>query len=70
LLNKKKKFVEARKLFDEMRKEGLTAELDVYNFYIDFNFDEDNLESTLALCDELVEASIVKSKAEMDQDVV
>ncbi|XP_039827713.1 pentatricopeptide repeat-containing protein At1g05670, mitochondrial-like isoform X2 [Panicum virgatum] len=70
LLNKKKKFVEARKLFDEMRTEGLAAEPDVYNFYIDFNFNEDNLESTLALCDELVEASIVKSKAEMDQDDV
>ncbi|CAO1941873.1 unnamed protein product [Urochloa humidicola] len=56
LLNKKKKFIEARNLFDEMRKEGLAAEPDVYNFYIDSNFNEDNLESTLALCDELVEA--------------
>ncbi|TVU38886.1 hypothetical protein EJB05_12281, partial [Eragrostis curvula] len=67
LLNKKKKFVEARKLFDEMRKEGLTADPDVYNFYIDLNFNEDNLESTLALCDELVESSVVTSKADLDQ---
>ncbi|GJN11634.1 hypothetical protein PR202_ga29837 [Eleusine coracana subsp. coracana] len=69
LLNKKKKFVEARKLFDEMRKEGMTAEPDVYNFYIDLNFNEENLESTLALCDELVEASVATSKAEMDEHV-
>lgn len=47
-----------------MRKEGLTAEPDVYNFYIDLDFSEDNLESTIALCDELVETILVKSKSD------
>lgn len=46
-----------------MRNEGLTAEPDVYSFYMDISFNEDNLESTITLCDELVEASHVKSKA-------
>jgi hypothetical protein len=67
-LNKKKKFTEARRLFEKMRKERLTAEPDVYNFYIDLSFNEDNLESTLALCDELVEVTLVKSIADTDDD--
>jgi pentatricopeptide repeat protein len=63
LLNKKKKFAEAKGLFDEMRKDGLTAEPDVYSFYIGHNFNEDNSESTVAVRDELVEESHLKSKA-------
>ncbi|KAK0574708.1 hypothetical protein LWI29_027793 [Acer saccharum] len=56
---KRKKFLEARDLFEEMRREGLVAEREIYNFFVDVNFEEGNMETTLELCDEAIEQFLV-----------
>ncbi|XP_061365224.1 pentatricopeptide repeat-containing protein At1g05670, mitochondrial [Gastrolobium bilobum] len=52
---KRKKFVEARKLFEEMRMQGLVAEKEIYDIFVDVNYEEGNWEITLELCDEAIE---------------
>ncbi|KAI3864826.1 hypothetical protein MKW92_019390 [Papaver armeniacum] len=67
-LYKKKKFAEARKLFEEMRREGLAVDREIYNIFLDLNYDDGNVETTLELCDEAIEKSLVdKSTKDTDQ---
>ena len=56
---KRKKYLEAKSMFDEMRKKGLVANREVYNFFMDMNYHEGNLDLTLELCDEMIEKGIV-----------
>jgi hypothetical protein len=37
----------------------LTAEREIYNIFIDMNFEEGNMEITLELCDEAIEKCLV-----------
>ncbi|CAK9136321.1 unnamed protein product [Ilex paraguariensis] len=56
---KRKKYLEARDLFKEMRKEGLVADREFYYTFIDMTFDEGNTDMTLELCDEAIEKCLV-----------
>ncbi|PNX73392.1 pentatricopeptide repeat-containing protein mitochondrial-like [Trifolium pratense] len=58
-LMKQKKYVEARKLFEEMRTHGLVAEKDIYDIFVDVNYEEGNWEITLELWDEAIEKCLV-----------
>ncbi|KAI7990539.1 Pentatricopeptide repeat-containing protein [Camellia lanceoleosa] len=56
---KRKKFLEARKLFEEMRREGLVADRELYNIFVDMNYSEGNMDITLELCDEAIEKCLI-----------
>ncbi|KAJ0095118.1 hypothetical protein Patl1_16297 [Pistacia atlantica] len=56
---KRKKFLEARELFEEMRRRGLVADREIYNSFVDINFEEGHMETTLELCDEAIEWFLV-----------
>ena len=56
---KRKKFVEARELFEEMRRQGLIANRELYNIFVDINYGAGNLDSTLELCDDIIENCLV-----------
>jgi pentatricopeptide repeat protein len=52
---KKKKISEARELFEEMRREGMAADAEIYNLFVDISYGEGNMETALELCDEAIE---------------
>ncbi|KAL5761895.1 hypothetical protein ACOSP7_018159 [Xanthoceras sorbifolium] len=56
---KRKKFLEASQLFEEMRREGLFAEREIYHFFVDVNFEERNMKTTLELRDEAIKQFLV-----------
>lgn len=56
---KRKKYLEARELFEEMRRGGLVADREIYYFFVDINFEEGNTEITLELCDAAIECYLV-----------
>ncbi|KAF9591959.1 hypothetical protein IFM89_010406 [Coptis chinensis] len=58
-LLKKKRMEEARKLFEQMRTEGLVADKEIYNIFLDLNYDEGNMQMTLELCDEAIEKCLI-----------
>ena len=57
---KRKKFVEAKKLFEEMRTEGFVAEKEIFDIFVDVNYEEGNWENSLELFDETIEKCLVK----------
>ncbi|XP_052736980.1 pentatricopeptide repeat-containing protein At1g05670, mitochondrial-like [Vigna angularis] len=56
---KKKKFVEAKKLF-EMRTQGFDAEKEIYDIFVDANYEERKCENTLELIDEAIVKCLLK----------
>ncbi|XP_073020092.1 uncharacterized protein [Primulina eburnea] len=52
---KRKKYLEARELFEQMRKKGLSADKEIYCTFVDVNYEEGNIDSTFELCNEAVE---------------
>ncbi|GMH01671.1 hypothetical protein Nepgr_003510 [Nepenthes gracilis] len=56
---KRKKYVEAESLFEEMRRKGLIPDKEIYNFYLDRSFQEGNMDMALELCDETIEKCLV-----------
>ncbi|KAF5194644.1 Pentatricopeptide repeat-containing protein mitochondrial [Thalictrum thalictroides] len=58
-LLKKKRVIEARQLFEQMRTEGLVADQDIYSIFLDLNYNEGDMEMTLELCDETIEKCLV-----------
>ena len=51
---RRKKILEARKLFEETRREGLVADEELYNIFVDLSYGELNMDITLELCDEAI----------------
>ncbi|CAL8093963.1 unnamed protein product [Prunus armeniaca] len=70
-LFKKRKFAEARELFEEMRRPGVVADRETYSIFVDMNYEEGNMDITFELCDEVIENCLVgKPKNEnTDQDM-
>ncbi|BAT75222.1 hypothetical protein VIGAN_01305200 [Vigna angularis var. angularis] len=56
---KKKIFVEAKKLF-EMRTQGFVAKKEIYDIYVDANYEERKWENTVELCDEAIVKCLLK----------
>lgn len=58
-LFKKRKFAEARELFEEMRRHGVVADRETYRIFVYMNYEEGNMDITLELCDEVIENCLV-----------
>ncbi|PPS10433.1 hypothetical protein GOBAR_AA10206 [Gossypium barbadense] len=56
---KRKKLKEAREIFDEMRQKGMAADKEIYCYFVDINYEEGSMETTLELCDEVIENCLV-----------
>ncbi|GMI74928.1 hypothetical protein like AT1G05670 [Hibiscus trionum] len=41
--------------YDEMREKWLAADKEMYSIFVDINYEEGNMETTLELCDEVIE---------------